>query len=617
VRQGDPAACEALLRRLLPKYPEYANFGVITPAGDVTCSAVPRSGSVSVADRPHVRRVMETRDLVAGEFQIGRITGKTVLPFLYPVLDPVGDVRAVVFAALHVERLAASGREAPLPEGSALLVLAGDGRLLARDPDPTRWVGQVIGDVPLVRTILAQREGTTRGPDLDGVARLYAVASAKGAAGTGDIVVGVGFPMSDILRASNRALTRNLLSLLVAGALALAAAWVGSGLVMRRGRQLMTAVGRLETGDFTARTGVPHGHDEIGRLAHALDGMADALARRTAERKRLAAVVEESEERLRLAAQASGTGLWDWDLRTNAVYFSPEWKAQLGYREDELPSRFEEWESRLHPDDRERTLATVRAYLAEPWENYETEFRLRYRDGSYRWILTRASLVRGPDGTPVRMLGSHIDITERKRAEALARAVAEVARDLATSLVPEEVVGRMVATVRRLFDAVSAALFELDAAAATLRCAAIDGVDDRAGAAGTTIPSDQAVVGLALAGGQPVLSADVLADPRVTLPPAVREQFLAQGTHAVMAVPLVARGERLGALGVAARAGQAFTEGDLEALAGFAGQAALALQNARLFAEARAALDAAREASLRVTTTLERVTDGFVALDAD
>ena len=128
-----------------------------------------------------------------------------------------------------------------------------------------------------------------------------------------------------------------------------------------------------------------------------------------------------SEQRLRLAVRASNTGLWDWNIETGEIYFSPEWKSQIGYEDDELKNRFGEWEERLHPEDRDRMLKTVNSYLANPWSNYEVEFRLRHKDGSYRWILARATLLTDDQGKPQRMLGSHLDITERKLAEEAVR----------------------------------------------------------------------------------------------------------------------------------------------------------------------------------------------------
>lgn len=128
--------------------------------------------------------------------------------------------------------------------------------------------------------------------------------------------------------------------------------------------------------------------------------------------------VRDGAERLKLAASASNTGLWDWNLATNEVFFSPEWKAQLGYKDDELASAQPEWEQRLHPEDREMTLAKVRDHLANPSARFEAEFRLRHRDGSWRWIRSIGQMQPDGAGRPSRMLGSHQDITKSKQLEA-------------------------------------------------------------------------------------------------------------------------------------------------------------------------------------------------------
>ena len=89
----------------------------------------------------------------------------------------------------------------------------------------------------------------------------------------------------------------------------------------------------------------------------------------------------------------------------------------LGYDEAQIPNDYVEWESRLHPDDRERAMTTVQKYLEGQTPTYELEYRLRHKDGSYRWILARGAVVRDEQGKPYRMVGSQLDITERKRSE--------------------------------------------------------------------------------------------------------------------------------------------------------------------------------------------------------
>lgn len=145
------------------------------------------------------------------------------------------------------------------------------------------------------------------------------------------------------------------------------------------------------------------------------------------ERKRAEAALEENEARMRLAAAAGNVGLWDWDLRTGTVHYSPEWKSQIGYREDEISNHFDEWQKRVHPDDLALALKKIRAFLKHAESPHEVEFRFRHKDGRYLWIYVRAEVLRDAKGKPVRMLGCHIDITARKQAE-------EALRDLNATL---------------------------------------------------------------------------------------------------------------------------------------------------------------------------------------
>ena len=134
-------------------------------------------------------------------------------------------------------------------------------------------------------------------------------------------------------------------------------------------------------------------------------------------RKQVEESLAESEQRLEMSVRAANVGLWDWDLSTNKVYYSPEWKRQIGYEPDEISDDFDEWQSRVHPDDLDRALTEIREYLENPLKYFDLDFRFRHKDGSYRWILARASLVKNESGKLSRMMGLHLDITDRKKTE--------------------------------------------------------------------------------------------------------------------------------------------------------------------------------------------------------
>ncbi len=136
-----------------------------------------------------------------------------------------------------------------------------------------------------------------------------------------------------------------------------------------------------------------------------------------------------------LAIKGSNDGLWDWHIETNQAYYSKRWKEMLGYDDHEIANDWSDWVQRIHPEDRDYTLEAVKQHIAgiSPTD-YEVEHRLRHKDGSYRWILSRGKLLRDIHGKAYRMAGSHTDITHRKLAEAQLQASKSRLKDKALEL---------------------------------------------------------------------------------------------------------------------------------------------------------------------------------------
>ena len=129
--------------------------------------------------------------------------------------------------------------------------------------------------------------------------------------------------------------------------------------------------------------------------------------------------LKESEERYSLAARGANDGLWDWNLATNVIYFSTRWKAMLGCQDDEIVDKPNEWFDRIHEADRERVKDEIAAHQRGLTPHFESEHRVRHKDGIYRWMLSRGLAVRDESGKPVRMAGSQTDITEGKVSDPL------------------------------------------------------------------------------------------------------------------------------------------------------------------------------------------------------
>ncbi len=137
----------------------------------------------------------------------------------------------------------------------------------------------------------------------------------------------------------------------------------------------------------------------------------NAIDRKWAEEE-----LQESENRWQFALEGAGDGVWDWNAVTNRVFFSRRWKEMLGFSENEIGDAFDEWDSRVHPDDRTSVYADLNAHFNGESDIYQNEYRVRCKDGCYKWILDRGKVIEWTDdGKPLRVIGTHSDISDRKK----------------------------------------------------------------------------------------------------------------------------------------------------------------------------------------------------------
>ncbi|MBF0158037.1 MAG: response regulator [Magnetococcales bacterium] len=160
------------------------------------------------------------------------------------------------------------------------------------------------------------------------------------------------------------------------------------------------------------------------------------LHRTKGEAKQLYQQLVSSNEHLHFILEGANDGVWDWDIQTGSVYFSPKWQTMLGYQPGDIEPHVRSWQKLVHPDDVGLVLEVLDAHLYGVTPMYETEHRLRTRGGDWIWVLDRGKVVQYTnDGKPLRMVGTHQDITERKRMEAELRRNEKKYRDL-TERVP-------------------------------------------------------------------------------------------------------------------------------------------------------------------------------------
>jgi len=362
---------------------------------------------------------------VISDVYIDPATSEPLVSLCAPVVNPLRELRGTLTAEVNLKFMWDLVDRLKVGRTGYAYVVDQTGDLLAFGDTARVLKGENVARLPPVAEFVGGTAG--KGPKR---ARIY-----KGM--TGSVVVGICVPLEtpswaivtelpwaeafrDVIRTA-------VASLVIIGVMALVAVLVGKTI----SRSLTEAlVGLKETATRIAQgerslQAVVDGPDEVAQLSAAFNSMSsqlrqslEALEARCTEIAAARDALETSEERLRLAQDGVSDGIWDWDLQTDQLHLSPAWYRMLGYDDGAFPASWSSWISRLHPDDRASTEEELLAAVASD-RAFGVEYRMRSADGRWHWILCRGKAVtRDSEGNPLRLAGSHSDITERKLAEA-------------------------------------------------------------------------------------------------------------------------------------------------------------------------------------------------------
>jgi signal transduction histidine kinase/HAMP domain-containing protein len=278
---GADAACTRRLAELAASYPLYTGLTVFDLDGDTVCSTFePTATPINVADRAYFQKAISTGDFAVGEFQIGRRLGQPILAFGYPLRNEAGEIVRVLSTGLTLGTLNQIVAESPLPAGAVISIIDRQGITLVRDPDAELWVGVSLPEAGVLEVMLQNGAGTIERLGVDGVERLYAYAPVE-TPGSGRVYINVGLPLDVVYRDANLLLPNTLAGIAGVTALTLLAAWLWSRLfILKPVDKLMAATQRVAAGDLSARVAPTRDAGELSRLGTAFDGMAASLQQR-------------------------------------------------------------------------------------------------------------------------------------------------------------------------------------------------------------------------------------------------------------------------------------------------------------------------------------------------
>ena len=345
---------------------------ILNAAGNLVFSSF-RSPAMTMnfADREHFRvhRGLAFGDrLFISKPVLGRVSKRWSIQFTRPLIDASGNFSGVIVLSVSPNYFGRFYNTIDLGKDGSITLARAGGEILAQSPDSENAMGKVLADAPFLQPGQAEYGQDEGRSSIDGIERL----SSWRLLPKEELVVVVGQSLDTIL-ASYRQQRLAYFS-------------IGAAISV-----LLAAIGYFLLAGMRQR----------------------AIA---------TAALVDSEARWKFALEGAAEGVWDWDVRSGQVQFSRRWKEILGYADDAIGSHIDEWNGRIHPEDKRRVLAELQSHLNGTTPTYNSEHRMRCQDGGWKWVLERGMVVgRAADGQPLRMVGTFSDITRRKEAEQLDR----------------------------------------------------------------------------------------------------------------------------------------------------------------------------------------------------
>jgi PAS domain S-box-containing protein len=366
-----------------------------------------------------IQKVIDTKQPVVSNLFQTTIVETPLIVIAVPVMRN-GQVQYVLESSTSPAFLATLLSQQKIPPQWRGTIIDNNKIIIARTRNPERYIGQRT-----LPTLEAETSATTEGWFRDVTHEDIAVYTAFSHSPLTGWILALGIPAAEV----EAPLRRTLMLTAIGGLLLLG---VGIGLAALLGYRLTRAAAQLKAGARALGTGETVGLEplrisELDEVRREIE--ASVLTRAAAEE-----AVRISEERYRLVSKATQDVIWDWDLITNRVECNDNVTTIFGYPLAEIPPDVSWWFEKIHPADRERIVAAVDSTIAGDGHSWSGEYRYACRNGSYATVLDRGYILRDNDGKALRMIGSMIDITERKRAEEELQKSQERLRGLAAYL---------------------------------------------------------------------------------------------------------------------------------------------------------------------------------------
>lgn len=422
IRADSEVLQQYLQNRLL--IPVFFNGGVAVMDSEGTVIAFAPSNrkriGINYADRAVIQNALEGVERSASSPVIGKVLGSPIVVLAVPLRNPDGRVAGVLSGAVDLSKPNFFDEITDVAKDSSryFLLVDGDSGLIITSTNKQQIMMPPTGAdaLPLSQSLWRGEVASSVAVNSDGVEVLASARPVKGTAWYMVAALPAGEAFAPIRAFQQTLIMASVVMLVLSGSLL----WWAMTTVLAPLFGSIRRVAALASDPSKADLLPVARNDEIGALMSAFNRLLAIFREREAE-------LQTSKFRWKFAIEGSGDGLWDWDMVSDKVFYSPTWKSLLGLADDDISDSLDEWKSRVHPDDLEQVQARLQAHIECRTDTYASEHRMRCKDGSWKWVLDRGVVVdRDKSNRPIRMIGTQSDITERRRTDELIRHLALV-----------------------------------------------------------------------------------------------------------------------------------------------------------------------------------------------
>ncbi|CAN5238869.1 hypothetical protein BH10PSE16_BH10PSE16_24850 [soil metagenome] len=419
LEEGKTADCQRYLKTLKDQFSIYANLGLIGADGYLRCDSSSKGVKRFVGDRDYFQAAVARRAFVAGGYIVGRILDEPVVTFAMPVMNTEGNVTAVAFVAVDLNEMSKVVVDAPLPQGSQVLIMDSQGIVLAAGPEKSALVGQQVPSSLLQAAVKTMHVGAGEGLDAKGHQRIFAFLPA-GKAADAAFFVAVSADRDGVLAPVQTQLVRVLALLTLVTFLGAWQAWrMGAIYIVKPTTDILEAIRQIRNDRLDARIPIPLQDDggEFSRITVGFNLMADSLQRQQGTLEAELSSSLAGQERLRDAQSLARIGYWQIDLATQLISWSDEVYKLFDIDVEQFDGTYQGFLNWIHPSDRE-AFTLARDAAIQFGAPLEREFRVITPKGQIRWFHQFGRIQVNRNGEPsTRRAGVIQDITERKDAE--------------------------------------------------------------------------------------------------------------------------------------------------------------------------------------------------------